>query len=75
MSLGQHVELRLPTARARNPVTSTNWEAVGVEPDLIAPAAGALEVARLAALERIVADERLPGTERAETRRMLGPLR
>lgn len=72
VSLGQHVELRLPTARARNPVTSTNWEAVGVQPDLLAPAAGALEVAWLTALERIGGDERLPGAERAEARRLLG---
>ena len=55
VSLGEHVELRLPTARALNPVTRTNWEAVGVQPDVPIPAPEALEAARRAALERIEA--------------------
>src|SRR5215831_18181243 len=39
------IELRLPVARSINTVTGTNWEAVGVQPDVSVPAADALEVA------------------------------
>jgi C-terminal processing protease CtpA/Prc len=53
VSLTEHVELRLPVARAVNPVTDSNWEGVGVQPDLPTAAADALEVARRAARERI----------------------
>jgi C-terminal processing protease CtpA/Prc len=45
VSLGDHVELRLPVARSVSPITGGNWEAVGVEPDIAAPAAEALDVA------------------------------
>jgi C-terminal processing protease CtpA/Prc len=51
VSLGDHVELRLPVARSLNPVTGGNWEAIGVQPDIEAPAAQALDVA-LEALAR-----------------------
>lgn len=35
----------IPDGRAINPVTGTNWEGVGVEPDLAVPAAEALDAA------------------------------
>lgn len=35
----------VPTGRAINPITKTNWEGVGVKPDVAVPAADALEVA------------------------------
>jgi hypothetical protein len=37
--------LFVPTGRAINPITRTNWEGVGVKPDVAAPAADALDVA------------------------------
>lgn len=37
--------LRAPFARAINPIAKTNWEGTGVEPDVKAPAAEALEQA------------------------------
>lgn len=37
--------LRVPVGRAINPVTNTNWEGVGVRPDVQAPADDALNVA------------------------------
>ncbi len=40
----------VPYARSINPITKTNWERVGVKPDLRAPEAKALDVAYLAAL-------------------------
>jgi hypothetical protein len=35
----------VPTGRPENPVTGKNWEGVGVQPDVAAPAADALKVA------------------------------
>ncbi|MFF3113846.1 S41 family peptidase [Kitasatospora sp. NPDC057904] len=40
-----HVMVTVPTARSINPVTGTNWEGVGVEPDVKVPAEDALEAA------------------------------
>lgn len=51
----------IPSGRAINPVTRTNWEHVGVKPDVAAPAAEALKVAHLAALRSILAREKSPG--------------
>ena len=35
----------VPTGRAINPITKTNWEGVGVKPDVAVPAADALDAA------------------------------
>ncbi|WP_243322528.1 S41 family peptidase [Geothrix sp. SG200] len=48
----------IPTGRAVNPVTQTNWEHVGVKPDLAVPAAEALKAAHLAILKDILAKEK-----------------
>ena len=40
----------IPTGRAINPVTKTNWEHVGVKPDIAVPAADALKTAHAAIL-------------------------
>jgi retinol-binding protein 3 len=45
----------IPGARSINPVTKTNWEGVGVKPDVAVPAADALRVAHVAALQDIAA--------------------
>ena len=42
----------IPKARAENPVTGTNWEGVGVEPDIVASPPH-VEAARKALVERI----------------------
>ena len=60
VSLTEQVELRLPVARTVNPVTGGNWESAGVQPDVPATAADALEVARQAALVKIADDPALP---------------
>jgi hypothetical protein len=39
------LQLHIPVARPVNPVTGTNWEATGVQPDVPCPADKALEVA------------------------------
>lgn len=43
--IGNRIDLRVPTGRAINPVTNTNWEGVGVEPHVKVPAADALDTA------------------------------
>ncbi len=43
--LGDVLMVTLPFARAENPVTKTNWEGVGVKPDIAVPADQALEAA------------------------------
>ena len=45
----------IPYARAINPISKTNWEGVGVEPDIKVPAEAALNVARKEALKKIIA--------------------
>ena len=54
----------VPTGRAINPVTNTNWEHVGVKPDLAVPAAEALKVAHAAILKDLVAGEKDPAARK-----------
>jgi hypothetical protein len=46
VSLPYDLTVFVPTGRAINPITKTNWEGVGVKPDVAVPAADALDVAR-----------------------------
>ena len=43
----------MPDGRAINPITNTNWEGVGVEPDVKVAADDALRTAQLLALKKI----------------------
>jgi C-terminal processing protease CtpA/Prc len=61
------LEISIPAARAINPVTGTNWEGVGVEPDEAVDPAAALDVAHLAAVRQIAAAD--PGSPAAEEAR------
>ena len=47
--------LRVPFARAINPVSKTNWEGTGVKPDVACPAAEAFDKAYALALENLAA--------------------
>jgi hypothetical protein len=47
--------LRVPIARAINPVSKTNWEGTGVAPDIAVPAAQAFDRAYLMAVEKLAA--------------------
>ena len=49
-----HFHLMLPHGRAINPITKTNWEGVGVTPDIQTALDKALDVAHQHALKRIV---------------------
>lgn len=51
--LNDNFEMSLPFARAINPITKTNWEGVGVEPDVKTTKANAKETAYLLALEKL----------------------
>ncbi|MCC6396373.1 MAG: hypothetical protein IT282_05100 [Bacteroidetes bacterium] len=52
---GLNVVVYVPYGRAINPVTGTNWEGVGVEPDLKVSADRALLVARAEAFKALIA--------------------
>jgi len=51
--IDDHFIIRVPFARAINPITKTNWEGTGVEPDVKVPAGEALEAAKKMAAEQI----------------------
>jgi C-terminal processing protease CtpA/Prc len=53
--INEHFAAFIPTGRAVNPVTGTNWEGVGIRPDIAVPAARALRTAHLAALRHLLA--------------------
>ena len=50
--LTEHFGVFIPTGRAINPVTKTNWEGTGVEPDVKVPQEQALKTAYLLALNK-----------------------
>jgi hypothetical protein len=63
--LNDHFVIGVPFARAVNPISKTNWEGTGIEPDVKVPAAQALARAHLLALEKLAAREKDPGTQGA----------
>ncbi len=63
--LPQGFKLFVPSGRAINPVTNSNWEGTGVKPDVAVPAETALDTAHKLALEKV-------GAAGAETRRDSG---
>jgi len=50
----------VPFARAVNPISNTNWEGTGVEPDVKVPAQEALDTALTLALEKLAGGENEP---------------
>ncbi|WP_328972586.1 S41 family peptidase [Streptomyces sp. NBC_00239] len=48
-----HLEVTVPTGRAVNPVSQTNWEGTGVQPDVPCAAADSLDHAHALALARL----------------------
>jgi hypothetical protein len=53
--------MSLPFARAVNPVTKTNWEEVGVEPDVKVAQDKALATAEVLAIRKLAEKEQAPG--------------
>ncbi len=58
--LGEGLVVFIPTGKAINPVTKTNWEHVGVKPDTAVPAAEALTTAHAAILKTLIEKEKDP---------------
>jgi Peptidase family S41 len=66
VALAEQIELRLPAARSVNPITDSNWEGVGVQPDVLVAAHDALTAAYRLALEAIAANGSKPQASRDE---------
>ena len=62
--LGDHMGVFIPTGRAINPISKTNWEGTGVEPDVKVPADQALKTAYLMAARKSIARENNPDFKR-----------
>jgi len=58
--LGRNFAMFLPTGRAINPISKTNWEGTGVSPDVPVAADKALTVAHLSAAKKIMQKETDP---------------
>jgi hypothetical protein len=52
--LSDHFVMNLPTGRGISPITNTNWEGVGVKPDVDVPYEKALTTAHIAALKKLI---------------------
>lgn len=52
--LSEHFSIFVPTGRAINPITKTNWEGTGIEPNIKVPEKQALKVTYLIALKKSV---------------------
>lgn len=59
------VGVSVPFGRAVNPITKTNWEGVGVVPDIETPQDKALETAHFLAVEKLAQKEADPETRQA----------
>lgn len=67
LRLSDHLAFYVPTGRAVNPITHTNWEGVGVKPDIPVDPQQSLRRAHAAALEALLASS--PDHPRTEERR------
>jgi hypothetical protein len=51
---GLSISVNVPFVMGKSPITKTNWEVTGIEPDISVPASEALEVARMEALKSLM---------------------
>jgi Periplasmic protease len=58
VALGHGFAAFIPDGRAINPITKTNWEHVGVKPDVTVPAAKAQQTAYAEILRTLIAEEK-----------------
>jgi hypothetical protein len=58
--INDHFSVWVPAGRAINPITKTNWEGTGIEPDIKVDAKQALDAAHLDALTKLRASEKDP---------------
>ncbi len=52
--INEHFAIWVPSGRAINPITKTNWEGAGVKPDIDVPSDQALKVAHIAAMNKVL---------------------
>jgi len=55
VSIGHGLFAFIPTGRSINPITKTNWEHIGVKPDVAVPATAAMKTAYAAILTNLIA--------------------
>lgn len=65
--------LFLPTTRVISPQTNTNWEGVGIKPDIAVPADEALKRAHVEALERL--SEKVSAEKKKELQQLINELK
>ena len=63
--LHEHFGVFIPSGRAINPISKTNWEGTGVEPDVKVPKEQALKVAHVMAITKMHDSEKDPQTKAA----------
>lgn len=63
--LADHVRTFIPSGYAINPSTKTNWEGIGVDPDVAVDQARALDTAQMLALKRLSVED-IPARRKAE---------
>lgn len=68
--LSEHFQVFVPGGRAINPVTKTNWEGTGVEPDVKVPKEQALHVAQVTVLNKLIAAAKDDDLKRALKERL-----
>ena len=52
--INPHIDVYIPMGRALNPITGTNWEGVGVTPDIQVSQETALQVAHIEAVKKVL---------------------
>ncbi|HEX8456805.1 MAG TPA: S41 family peptidase [Pyrinomonadaceae bacterium] len=72
--LNEHFFVMLPYARSISPITKTNWEGTGVEPDVRVPAAHALKTAQLLALKKLAASKPQDAQQAAQLKTLIEAL-
>lgn len=63
--INDHFRIWVPSGRAINPISKTNWEGTGVKPDVDVPADQALKVAHITAMKKVVEKVTDPGRQNA----------
>jgi hypothetical protein len=69
--INDHFAVWVPSGRAINPVTNTNWEGTGVKPDVAVPEDQALKTAHLTALKKQLGSKGIDETLKLELKRII----
>ena len=70
----EHFGMFVPTGRAINPISKTNWEGTGVKPDIEVPAEQALKTAHILALQKVLEQNGLDEPRRRDLRHLVEDL-